>query len=90
MFVVSVALGVVTGWLAGMVLKDGGYGRVPDVVLGLMGSGGLTTFAVALGAPAEMGRIALAGIAFLGAFLMVLSQRKFWPAASRPFPGSRG
>ena len=38
-----VVVGVLAGWLTGFVMKDGGYGLVGDMVLGLVGSvvGGL-------------------------------------------------
>lgn len=31
-------VGLIAGWLAGMVMKGGGYGVIGDVVLGLIGS----------------------------------------------------
>ena len=33
-----VVVGVLAGWLTGFVMKDGGYGLVGDMVLGLIGS----------------------------------------------------
>lgn len=80
MFAVSVALGLLTGWLAGSVLKDGGYGPISDLVLGLMGSSALTTIVAAVGTPAEVGSVAMAGVAILGAVVVIVSQRKIWPA----------
>lgn len=82
MFLVSVALGLLTGWLAGIVLTDGSYGRMSDLVLGLIGSSALTTIVAAVGAPAEVDRVAMAGVAILGGVLVILGQRRVWPAVT--------
>ena len=33
----SIAVGLIAGWLAGQVMKGGGYGVLMDIVLGLLG-----------------------------------------------------
>ena len=33
-----IVLGLVAGWLAGMVMRGGGYGLVGDIVLGILGA----------------------------------------------------
>jgi uncharacterized membrane protein YeaQ/YmgE (transglycosylase-associated protein family) len=33
-----IVLGLVAGWLAGMVMKGGGYGIIGDIVLGVLGA----------------------------------------------------
>ena len=33
-----IVLGLVAGWLAGMVMRGGGYGIVGDIVLGVLGA----------------------------------------------------
>ena len=38
MFVSWVVVGLLAGWLAWIVMKDGGYGLIGDLVLGLVGS----------------------------------------------------
>ena len=38
MFSTSLAVGLLTGWLASIVMKDGGHGLVRDLVLGVIGS----------------------------------------------------
>src|SRR2546426_7764635 len=38
MFGGAVLVGIMTGWLAGIVMKGGGYGLVWDVIFGLGGS----------------------------------------------------
>jgi uncharacterized membrane protein YeaQ/YmgE (transglycosylase-associated protein family) len=38
MVVTSVLVGLFAGWLAGRVMKDGGYGLKGDLILGLVGA----------------------------------------------------
>jgi len=33
-----IVLGLVAGWLAGMVMSGGGYGLIGDIVLGILGA----------------------------------------------------
>ena len=37
-FIAWIIVGLVAGWLAGQVMKSGGYGVVEDIILGLLGS----------------------------------------------------
>jgi uncharacterized membrane protein YeaQ/YmgE (transglycosylase-associated protein family) len=80
MFATWVGLGLLTGALAGFVMKDGGFGRTWDLVLGLAGSGIVSTFASGVGAPSEAGRVAMAVVSVVGAAFAIVSQRKIWPA----------
>ncbi|HXH83991.1 MAG TPA: hypothetical protein VNN07_13835 [Candidatus Tectomicrobia bacterium] len=80
MFVVAIVLGLLTGWVAGRALGDGGHGRGSDLVLGLLGSGVLTSGVALLAAPGNVGSGAMAGFAILGAALLILTQRRLWPA----------
>lgn len=36
--VVMLAIGAVAGWLAGMVMKGGGFGLIGNIILGIVGS----------------------------------------------------
>lgn len=36
--IASIVIGLVAGWLAGMLMKGGGYGFIGDLALGLIGS----------------------------------------------------
>ncbi len=36
-FIAWIVVGLVAGWLAGQLMKGGGYGVVVDIVLGLLG-----------------------------------------------------
>ena len=75
-----VVLGLLTGWLAGFVMKDGGHGRISDLLLGLAGSGIVNTFASGVGALSEAGRVTMAVVSVAGAAFVIVSQRKIWPA----------
>jgi uncharacterized membrane protein YeaQ/YmgE (transglycosylase-associated protein family) len=37
-FIASIIIGVLAGWLAGQLMKGGGYGLWGDLILGLVGS----------------------------------------------------
>jgi uncharacterized membrane protein YeaQ/YmgE (transglycosylase-associated protein family) len=80
MFVTWIVVGLVTGWSISFVMKDGGYGRIGDALLGLAGSGAVSTAASALGAPSEAGGGAMAIAAFVGAVVIIVLQRKIWPS----------
>ena len=81
--IVWIVLGLVAGWLAGQVMKGGGYGVVGDIVLGIVGAlvGGSLTGLV-------LGRDMVSGfniesivVAFIGAVILI--------AVSRAFTGRR-
>ena len=81
--IVWIVLGLVAGWLAGQVMKGGGYGVVGDIVLGIVGAlvGGFLTGLV-------LGRNMVSGfniesivVAFIGAVILI--------AVSRAFTGRR-
>ena len=64
-------VGLVAGWLAGMVMKGGGYGVVGDVVIGLVGAlvgGFVFTLITGGGTAGFWGSIA---VAFVGAVILI-------------------
>ena len=64
-------VGLVAGWLAGMVMKGGGYGVVGDIVVGLVGAfvGGFVFTLITGGGEAGFwGSIA---VAFVGAVILI-------------------
>ena len=75
-----IVVGLLSGWLAGFVMKNGGQGRMTDLVLGLIGSGTFSTFGSAVGVPSEGGWVGMTVLALVGAALMIGLQRKIWPA----------
>ena len=77
--IVWIVLGLVAGWLAGQVMKGGGYGVVGDIVLGIVGAlvGGFLTGLV-------LGRDMVSGfnieslvVAFIGAVILIAISRAF-------------
>ena len=81
MFVSWVVVGLLAGWLAGFAMKGGGYGLIGDLVLGLVGGvvGGWT-FRV-LGVSAGGGILPTVLVAFVGALIVIVAQRKWWHPA---------
>jgi uncharacterized membrane protein YeaQ/YmgE (transglycosylase-associated protein family) len=78
-----IVLGLIAGWLAGQVMKGGGYGLIGDLVLGIVGAiiGGFLT-GVVLGRDMVSGfNIESIVVAFIGAVILI--------AVSRAFSGGR-
>ena len=70
-----IVVGLIAGWLAGVVMKGGGYGIVVDIVLGMLGAivGGWI-FSV-LGIGGGGGLIGGIVVAFIGAVALVAVTR---------------
>ena len=68
-------VGLIAGWLAGVVMKGGGYGMVADIILGILGGvlGGWIFSNLGVGAGGGM----IGGIivAFIGAVILVAITR---------------
>ena len=64
-------VGAVAGFLAGQVMKGGGYGLIGDIIMGIIGAfvGGF--LASALGLTASMGLIGSIVVAFIGACVFI-------------------
>lgn len=80
MVATSVLVGLIAGWLAGRIMKDGGYGLKGDMILGLVGSILGSLIFRALGVSPEAGMVVLVIVAFVGAGLVIVAQRKLWEA----------
>jgi uncharacterized membrane protein YeaQ/YmgE (transglycosylase-associated protein family) len=80
MVAISVLVGLIAGWLAGRMMKDGGYGLKGDMILGLVGSTLGSLIFRALGASPESGIVLLVIVAFVGAAIAIVAQRKLWEA----------
>ncbi len=69
-----IIVGLIAGWLAGQVMKGGGYGVVGDIIIGIIGAliGGFLASAV-LGIPNPLNGISVESIivAFIGAVILV-------------------
>ena len=73
--VYSIVVGLIAGWLAGQVMKGGGYGVLMDIVLGIVGGivGGWVFGLLGLGAGS--GLIGSIVVSFVGAVLLVAATR---------------
>jgi uncharacterized membrane protein YeaQ/YmgE (transglycosylase-associated protein family) len=70
-FIAWIVCGLIAGWLAGQVMKGGGYGVIVDIILGILGGivGGWV-FGV-LGIWPGGGMIGSIIVAFVGAVILV-------------------
>ena len=78
MFAMWVVVGLAAGWLAGYVMGNGGYGLKRDLILGLVGSIVGSWLFSALGFWPGAGLVALVVVAFIGAAIAIVAQRKLW------------
>jgi uncharacterized membrane protein YeaQ/YmgE (transglycosylase-associated protein family) len=76
-----VVVGLLVGGLAGIVMKDGGYGPIEDLLLGLSGSVAAGWIYWALGVSAGVGLFPTVFVAFFGAVIVLVAQREFWAHA---------
>jgi len=74
-FIWFILVGLVAGWLAGQLVKGGGFGVVGDIVVGVLGAllGGFlfSTFGVSLGA----GLLGSIIVATIGAVVLIFIVR---------------
>ncbi len=77
-----IIVGLIAGWLAGMVMRGGGYGLIGDIIIGIVGGliGGFLASAV-FGIPNPMNGISLISIvvAFIGAVILIAILRAVAP-----------
>ena len=78
-----IVVGLIAGWLAGQVMKGGGYGLVGDIVVGVVGAlvGGYLAGALFGGDFLSGINIQTILVAFIGAVILI--------AVSRAVSGSR-
>ncbi len=77
-----IVLGLLAGWIAGLIMRGGGYGVVGDIVLGILGAliGGWITSAL-LGVDVSGFNVTSLIVAIFGAIVLI--------AISRAVAGSR-
>lgn len=63
-------VGLISGWLAGLFMRGGGYGIIWDIILGLIGAfiGGLVCSLFVSGTPGFWGSIL---VSFIGACILI-------------------
>ena len=66
-----IVVGLIAGWLAGQVMKGGGYGLVVDIILGLLGGVLGGWIFEKLGVSTGGGMIGSIIVAFIGALILV-------------------
>jgi len=72
---VIIVVGIVAGWLAGKVMRGGGYGLIGDLVVGLVGALIGDWLLPQLGIHLGTGIVALILNAFIGAVVLLLVLR---------------
>jgi len=74
-----IGVGLIAGWLAGLVMSGGGFGILADIALGLIGAfvGGIVSGFLIEG---EAGFWASVLIAFVGACMLIAVGRIFTPS----------
>jgi uncharacterized membrane protein YeaQ/YmgE (transglycosylase-associated protein family) len=74
-FLYWIIVGLIAGWLAGQVMKGGGYGVLVDIILGILGGivGGWIFGMLGIGAGSGM--IGSIIVAFVGAVVLVAITR---------------
>ncbi len=71
----SIIVGLIAGWLAGQVMKGGGYGVLMDIILGLLGGVIGGWIFGALGVWPNGGMLGSIIVSFVGAVLLVAISR---------------
>jgi uncharacterized membrane protein YeaQ/YmgE (transglycosylase-associated protein family) len=80
LFVMWVVVGLMAGWLARIAMKSGGYGLTRDISLGVVGSIVGSVIFRGLEISPGAGMFELVVVAFVGAAVAIVVQRKFWTA----------
>lgn len=68
-----IVVGLIAGWLAGRVMKGGGYGLIGDIIIGIVGGllGGWISTELGLGAGVSGINLESIVVAFLGAVVLL-------------------
>lgn len=73
-----IIVGLIAGWLAGMVMKGGGFGLIGDIIVGVVGGllgGWIATSLLHLGAGVNGINLESILVAFVGAVVLLLLLR---------------
>ena len=78
-----IVLGLIAGWLAGLVMRGGGYGIIGDIILGIIGAvvGGFLSSAL-LGVDVTGFNVTSLLIAVVGAIIVIAIARAVSPGRS--------
>jgi uncharacterized membrane protein YeaQ/YmgE (transglycosylase-associated protein family) len=70
-----IVVGLIAGWLAGMVMRGGGYGLVGDIIVGVVGGllgGWIATTFLHIGADVNGINLESILVAFVGAIILLV------------------
>ena len=81
MFTMSILVGLMVGRLAEVFMNGGSYGVTGDIGLGIGGSIVGSWIFQAAGVSPEAGWFVLVVVAFVGAAILIVAQRKVWAHA---------
>jgi uncharacterized membrane protein YeaQ/YmgE (transglycosylase-associated protein family) len=73
--IVWLIVGAIAGWLAGMVVKGGGFGLIGDIVVGIIGAVIAGYLLPAIGIHLGVGIVAAIIDAFIGAVILLIVLR---------------
>ncbi len=73
--IVWLIVGAIAGWLAGMVVKGGGFGLIGDIVVGIIGAVVAGWLLPRIGIVLGVGFIAAVIDAFIGAVILLIVLR---------------
>ena len=71
-FIIWIIVGAIAGWLAGMVVKGGGFGLIGDIVVGIVGAVIAGWLLPQIGIVIGSGIIAAIIDAFIGAVILLI------------------
>jgi uncharacterized membrane protein YeaQ/YmgE (transglycosylase-associated protein family) len=75
-----IVVGLIAGWLAGQVMRGGGYGLIGDIIVGVVGGligGWLATSVLHIGAEVNGINLESILVAFCGAVVLLVLMRVF-------------
>ena len=70
--IIWLIVGAIAGWLAGMVVKGGGFGLIGDIVVGIVGAVIAGWLLPAIGFPIGSGFVGAVIDAFIGAVILLI------------------
>ena len=70
--IIWIIVGAIAGWLAGMVVKGGGFGLIGDIVVGIVGALIAGWLLPAIGFPIAAGFVGAIIDAFIGAVILLI------------------
>ncbi len=80
-----IIVGLIAGWLAGLVMRGGGYGVIGDIIVGIIGAliGGFIAGAVLGGNYVTGLNLTTIVVSFIGAVILVAILRAVAPGRTR-------